>query len=291
LRKQIKSDEDSFNGICALEVTTSEKNQTYHPHYHIIIEKSQAEKLVLSWINEVAKRTAPVITEYKRITRGKRKNQVIEKSVMDENVFNEIKKKMIYAHTHEHTLKLFSELPREDDGKVKIKELFKYAMKMSVTNKEVNSKRKTRSSIEMIYEIAKSLQGVQQWRPFGEFRNTPDNTEVAKMISQEMETHYKEHPHLKESKHWRWNGDDWEGEIALGVNMKLIGTPVDKETIGFQRLNNNFVNERIHEPSNEFEQPGGLQIFETPGQDKTVQEIPGRETTQRSIHHIKQPPS
>ena len=46
---------------------------------------------------------------------------------------------------------------------------------------------------------------------------------------------------------------------------------------------NNFVNERIHKSPDEFEQFIGLQTIETPGNDTTIQEVPGSQTTQRSI--------
>jgi len=256
LRLQAKSKRENYNGICALEVTTNEKEKTFHPHYHIIIEKHQADELVNKWVAR------------DRINRT------------------------LYAHKNKQTGLFYSELPKDDKGNFNIKELFKYAMKMSVTNQDKpGTKYKTIGSTEMIYEIAKSLKGVQQWRPFGDFRLTPNTKEITQAIQNEMTVTKGEWPHIHLSKSWKWNKYDWEAHDIPGMN--LTDYKPQKQDIAFLRLSqqeiNNFVNERIHKPSNEFEQPGGLQIFETPGQDKTVQEIPRRETTQRSIHHHKQP--
>ena len=88
-----------------------------------------------------------------------------------------------------------------------------------------------------------------------------------------------------------FTGMDWEAYDIPG--MTLVGKKLPNGSIAFLRLTqqetNNFVNERTHESSDKFEQFIGLQIFETPGNDKGIQEIPGRETIERSIHHNKQP--
>lgn len=256
LRLQAKSKRKNYNGICALEVTTNEKDKTYHPHYHIIIEKHQADELVNTWVSR-----------------------------------DPINRKL-HAHKNKQTGLFYSELPKDDKGNFTIKELFKYAMKMSVTNQDKpGTKYKTIGSTEMIYEIAKALKGVQQWRPFGDFRATPNTKEITQAIQNEMTVTQGEWPHIRLSKVWKWNKYDWEAHDIPGMN--LTDYKPQKQDIAFLRLTqqetNNFVNERTHESSDKFEQFIGLQIFETPGNDKGIQEIPGRETIERSIHHNKQP--
>ena len=254
LRLQAKSKRENYNGICALEVTTNEKEQTYHPHYHIIIEKHQADELVEKWV-----------------------------------LRDPINRKL-FAHTNKATGKVYSELPQDDKGNLNIKELFKYAMKMSVTNQDKpGEKLKTIGSTEMIYEIAKSLKGVQQWRPFGDFRNTPNTKEITQAIQDEMIVSKAEWPHIQLSKSWVWNKNDWEATEIPGLN--LTDYQPTKQDIAFLRLSqketNNFANERIHKSRNEFEQFVRLQTIETPGNDTTIQKIPRSQTTQRSIQHNK----
>jgi plasmid rolling circle replication initiator protein Rep len=258
LRLQAKSKRENYNGICALEVTTNEKDKTYHPHYHIIIEKHQADELVNKWVSR-----DPI-------------------------------NRTLFAHTNKQTRQLYSDLIKDEKGNFTIKELFKYAMKMSVTNQDKpGTKHKTIGSTEMIYEIAKALKGVQQWRPFGDFRATPNTKEISKAIQDEMTVTQGEWPHIRLSKSWKWNKHDWEAHDIPGMN--LTDYKPQKQDIAFLRLSqqeiNNFVNERLYEPSDKFEQFIGLQITQTPGNDTTIQDIPGNETIKRSIHHNKQPSS
>lgn len=256
LRLQAKSKRENYNGICALEVTTNEKDKTYHPHYHIIIEKHQADELVNTWVSR-----------------------------------DPINRKL-HAHKNKQTGLFYSELPKDDKGNFTIKELFKYAMKMSVTNQDKpGTKYKTIGSTDMIYEIAKSLKGVQQWRPFGDFRATPNTKEITQAIQNEMTVTKGEWPHIQLSKVWKWNKYDWEADDIPGMN--LTDYKPQTQDIAFLRLTqqetNNFVNEKIHKYGNEFKQFIGLQTTETPGNDTTIQEVPGSQTTERSIYHNKQP--
>jgi len=250
LRLQAKSKRENYNGICALEVTTNEQEKTFHPHYHIIIEKHQADELVNKWV-----------------------------------LADPINRKL-FAHKNKQTGRFYSELPKDDKGNFTIKELFKYAMKMSVSNQQTPGKRyKTIGSTEMLYEIAKSLKGVQQWRPFGNFRATPNTKEITQAIQNEMIVSKGEWPHIQLSKVWKWQKNDWEANDIPGLN--LTDYEPSKQDIAFLRLSqketNNVVNERIYNPSDKFEQFIGLQTTKTPGHDKTIQEIPGRETIERSI--------
>ena len=254
LRLQAKSKRENYNGICALEVTTNEKEQTYHPHYHIIIEKHQADELVNKWVSR-----DPI-------------------------------NRTLFAHKNKETGKLYSDLPKDEKGNMNINELFKYAMKMSVTNQDKPGKKlKTIGSIPMIYEIAKSLKGVQQWRPFGDFRNTPNTKEISEAIQDEMMVSKADWPHIQLSKRWIWNKNDWEAYDNPGLT--LTGWEPTKRDIAFIRLKqpqyNNFVNERIQKSPDEFEQFIGLQTIETPGNDTTIQKVPGSQTTQRSLQHNK----
>jgi hypothetical protein len=256
LRLQAKSKRENYNGICALEVTTNENDKTYHPHYHIIIEQHQAEELVNKWIK------ADPINRTK------------------------------HAHTNKTTGLVYSEIPKDDKGNFNIRELFKYAMKMSVTNQDKpGNKTKTIGSTEMIYEIAKALKGVQQWRPFGDFRQTPNTKEITQAIQNEMTVNHNDWPHIWLSKVWEWNKYDWEAQDISGLN--LTDYQPQKNDIAFLRLTkqetNKFVNERTHNSPDQFEQFIGLQIPETIGNDTGVQKIPGSQTTQRSIHHHKPP--
>ena len=246
LKIEAKSSRESMNGIVALEVTTNEEKQTYHPHYHIIIEKRHAERLVKLWIAK--------------------------------DPINRLEK----AHKNKMTGKFYTELVQDENGKVAIHELFKYAMKMSVTNEDKPGEtHKTIGSTEMIYEIAKALKGIQQWRPFGNFRATKSTKEITQVIQDEMSVSREEHPHIELSKEWNWNGMDWEAYDIPG--MTLVGKRLSDGSIAFLRLTkeeyNNFVNEKRNQPK----QPRGCQTIETPWNDTTIQKVPRSQTTQRSI--------
>lgn len=210
LKVRAKNKKENYNGVCALEVTTNEEKQTYHPHYHIIIEKHLAKDLLNAWISA------------------------------------DPQNRELWAHQNKQTDKIYSELPIDDKGNYSIKELFKYAMKMSVTNQETpNNKKKTMASTEMIYEIAKALQGVQQWRPFGNFRQTQNTKEISKAIYNEMVCSATEWPHIKLSKTWQWNKQDWEASDIPGLNLTNY-KPTTKDIVYMglsQQETNNFTNE------------------------------------------------
>lgn len=199
LKVRAKNKKENYNGICTLEVTTNEINKTYHPHYHIIIEKHQANDLVNEWI------------------------------------LKDPKNRTKFAHTNKTTALLYTELPKDEKGNFNINELFKYAMKLSLSNRETpDNKYKTSSNTEMIYEIAKSLQNVQQWRPFGNFRNTLKTEEIKQIIQEEMTVNTSEFPHIHESPKWLWNKHDWEA-----INLKgftLTGYIPSQKDIVFLRL-------------------------------------------------------
>lgn len=251
LKVEAKSKNESLNGILALEVTTNETRQTYHPHYHIIIEKHQANRLVNLWIAK------------------------------------DSENRSLHAHTNKMTGKVYTELQKDEHGKVAIHELFKYAMKMSVTNEDKpGEKQKTIGSTEMIYEIAKALKGIQQWRPFGDFRATPNIKEITQVIQDEMSVSREDHPHIELSKEWNWNGMDWEAYDMPG--MTLVGKKLANGSIVFLRLTKEEYNTFVNEKRNQLEQCRGLQTIETPGNDTTIQKIPRSQTTQRSIQHNKQ---
>ena len=136
--------------------------------FRSIIEKYQAEELVKKWV------------------------------CADPN------NRTLFAHKNKQTGLFYSELPKDDKGNFNIKELFKYAMKMSVTNQDKpGNKHKTIGSTEMIYEIAKALKGVQQWRPFGDFRATATAKEIIQVIQDEMTVSQEEYSHIKLSKEWK----------------------------------------------------------------------------------------
>lgn len=252
MKVEAKSKNESMSGILALEVTTNETEQTYHPHYHIIIEKKHANRLVDLWISK-----NPELRKYN-------------------------------AHTNDKTGLLYTELEKDENGKVAIHELFKYAMKMSVTNHDKpGEKAKTIGSTPMIYEIAKALRGVQQWRPFGEFRKTPSTKEITQAIQDEMTVLTEDHPHIQLSKEWNWNGMDWEAYDIPG--MTLIGKRISDGSIAYLRLTKEEYNNFVNDKRNQSKRSQGLQFLETAREDSGIQEIPGSETTQRSIHHHKQP--
>lgn len=252
LKVETKSNRETMSGILALEVTTNEENKTYHPHYHIIIEKHHAERLVGLWIAK------------------------------------DPENRKVIAHTNDKTGKLYTELVKDENGKVAIHELFKYAMKMSVTNQDKPGETlKTIGSTEMIYEIAKALKGVQQWRPFGEFRKTPNTKEIVQSIQDEMTVSREDHPHIELSKEWNWNGMDWEAHDMPG--MTLVGKKLSNGSIVFLRLTINEYNTFVNEKRNQFEQFAGFETTKTLGNDNRIQEAPRRETIERSIYHNKQP--
>lgn len=49
-KDSIKGKEDKYNLYWTMEVTINPKSATLHPHYHIIIDSSQAPRLLRSWI-------------------------------------------------------------------------------------------------------------------------------------------------------------------------------------------------------------------------------------------------
>lgn len=250
LKVEAKSKNDNMNGILALEVTTNDKKKTYHPHYHIIIEKKQAKRLVNLWIGK------------------------------------DSENRSLYAHTNKMTGKVYTELEKDEEGKVAIHELFKYAMKMSVTNEDKPGEtQKAIGSTEMIYEIAKALKGIQQWRPFGNFRATPSTKEITQAIQNEMSVSREDHPHIELSKEWNWNGMDWEATQLPG--MTLVGKKLTDGSIAFLRLTKEEYNNFVNEKRNQFEQSRGLQTIETSWNDTGIQKIPGSQNTRRSILHNK----
>jgi plasmid rolling circle replication initiator protein Rep len=252
MKVEAKSKNESMSGILALEVTTNDIEQTYHPHYHIIIEKRHAVRLVNLWVKK------------------------------------DPENRKLNAHRNKKTWKLYTELEKDETGKVAIHELFKYAMKMSVTNEDKPGEtQKTIGSTEMIYEIAKSLRGVQQWRPFGEFRKTPNTKEIIQVIQDEMSVSREDHPHIELSKEWNWNGMDWEAYDMPG--MTLVGKRVSDGSIVYLRLTKEEYNTFVNDKRNQPKRSHSLQVFETPGEDSGIQEIPGSETIERSIYHHKQP--
>jgi ribosomal protein S6 len=255
LRLQAKSKRENYNGICALEVTTNEKEKTFHPHYHIIIEKHQANELVNKWVS-----SDPI-------------------------------NRTLFAHTNKQTRQLYSELPKDEKGDFTIKELFKYAMKLSVTNQDKpGSKTKTMGSTEMIYEIAKALKGVQQWRPFGNFRETPNTKEISQVIQDEMTVTPGEWPHIKLSKRWIFQKYDWVAHDIPGMN--LTDYKPQEQDIAFLRLTEfelfTFTDENENR-KNKPEQPPACKNTLSPGVNETIQAIFTSETNRRSIHHHKQP--
>ena len=252
MKIEAKSKRESMSGILALEVTTNEADKTYHPHYHIIIEKRHAERLVGLWIAK-----DPV---------------------------NRLEK----AHTNDKTGKLYTELEKDKTGKVAIHELFKYAMKMSVTNQDSPGETlKTIGSTEMIYEIAKALKGVQQWRPFGDFRSTLNTKEITQAMQEEMTVPIADHPHIQLSKEWNWNGMDWEAYDIPG--MTLVGKKLPNGSIAFLRLTPDEYNIFVNDKRNQPKQPQRCEISQTIGEIERVQNISGNKITERSIHHNKQP--
>ena len=119
-------------------------------------------------------------------------------------------------------------------------------MKMSVTNQEEpGNKLKTIGSTEMIYEIAKALKSVQQWRPFGNFRETPNTKEITKAIQDEMMINTEEWKHIQLSKSWKWTGNDWEATEIQG--LYLIGGKLTDKNIAFLRLNKQEINKYVNE--------------------------------------------
>jgi len=204
-----------FDGICALEVTTNEEHKTFHPHYHIIIEQEQAETLLDKWCNMEAKRISQNLKiEAKNIIRAETNKTPL--------TLHKVLHREKDAHKHKITGMYYSAVPRDKNGNLKIKELFKYAVKMSVTNQNNSDnneiKRKTIGSTEMIYEIAKALQGVQQWRPFGNFRSKPKpetiEEEIKQAVINEMTIPVEEFPILQMAKSWKWsnNSHNWHSD-------------------------------------------------------------------------------
>lgn len=184
MKARTQSKLENYNGVCSLEVTTNEEIQTYHPHYHIIIEKHQVKELMNDWIS---------------------KNP---------------KQRQIHAHTNKKNNKLYTDVPKDKNGNLNIKELFKYALKLAVSNQENPTQDKVISSTPMIYEIAKALHGVQQWRPFGNFRNTASKQEIAAAILDAITMRYER---LKLAEKWYWNYSQI-GYLSKDKNMIRLCT-------------------------------------------------------------------
>ena len=131
------------------------------------------------------------------------------------------------------------------------------------------------------------MRGVQQWRPFGEFRKTPSTKEITQAIQDEMSVSREDHPHIELSKEWNWNGMDWEAYDMPG--MTLVGKRISDGSIVYLRLTKEEYNTFVNDKRNQPKRSHSLQVFETPGEDSGIQDIPGNETFERSIHHNKQP--
>ena len=80
---------------------------------------------------------------------------------------------------------------------------------------------------------------------------------------------------------------DWEAHDMPG--MTLVGKKLPSGSIAFLRLTKEEYNTFVNDKKNQLERSPRLQVFETPGEDSGIQEIPGSETIERSIHHNKQP--
>ena len=139
----------------------------------------------------------------------------------------------------------------------------------------------------MIYEIAKALKGVQQWRPFGDFRATATAKEIIQVIQDEMTVSQEEYSHIKLSKEWKWNGLDWISNDNLQI--PLIGKNIPDKSIAFLRLTKQEYNTFVNDKRNQFKQSPGYETIEKARKNHRVQEIPGNKTIERSIHHYKHP--
>jgi plasmid rolling circle replication initiator protein Rep len=216
MKVEAKKDGGGFDGICALEVTTNERDETFHPHLHIIIEQKHAMALLNRWCEMESLRILQNIKISEKNKIRARKKQVPLK-------LHKVLHREKDAHKNDKTGLYYTEIPRKENGDLNIKEIFKYAVKLSVTNqnKSDNSgiKYKTIGSTPMLYEIAKSLQSVQQWRPFGNFRNAPNTAEVKEAISNEMIIPISEYMHIQLSKSWKWDKEDWMAVDIQGISL------------------------------------------------------------------------
>ena len=112
-----KSGKEHFFGILSLEITSNPTDETFHPHFHIIIERRFVDDLFNAWIEH--------------------KDNLI---------------KDIFAHTNKKTKRVYSEVPRNDKGELNINEFFKYVLKVSIStkNNEIDKTKKQLSHVKKI---------------------------------------------------------------------------------------------------------------------------------------------
>ena len=199
-----KSGKEHFFGILSLEITSNPRKGTFHPHFHIIIERHLAKELFDAWINH-------------------KDNLVKDKG----------------AHINKKTKRIYSEITRNNLGELNLNEVFKYVLKISIStkNKDQDKTFKQLSLDKMVYEIDKVLKGKKTYRPFGKWSNRKkainDMIEENKIQSEplsEVEIP-PTHGFIALADKWIWKGHDWEAENIPG--LMLSGFIPNKHTLSF----------------------------------------------------------
>ena len=196
-----KSGKEHFFGILSLEITSNPTDETFHPHFHIIIERRFVDDLFNSWIEH--------------------KDNLI---------------KDIFAHTHKKTKKVYSEVSRNDKGELNLNEVFKYVLKVSVStkNNEVDKTKKELSHIKMVYEIDKVLSGKKTYRPFGKW--SKHKKVIDELIEEKSDVEIPAtHGFVGLADCWKWTGCDWEADNISG--LMLSGFIATKKSLSFFKPN------------------------------------------------------
>lgn len=216
---------ENFSGVLSLEVTSNPVAKTYHPHFHICIERHLAEELVNLWL----------IHELKTKEEGGYKLYKTAK-----------------AHTNEKTGELYSEISKHENGTLNLNEFFKYVMKISVStkNKKVSDDgRKEMSSAQMIYEIDMALNNKKTYRAFGLCAEGDKSKESSVIVEYVEEVAIPPtHGFVALGDSWKWMGYDYEATNIPGMMLAgFIPTIENMKFVGYGRKRIRQLQQKVHD--------------------------------------------
>jgi len=199
-----KSGKEHFFGILSLEITSNPTDETFHPHFHIIIERRFVDDLFTAWLEH--------------------KDNLV---------------KNYFAHINKETKLFYSEVPRNDKGELNINEFFKYVLKVSISTKttEIDKTKKQLSHVKMVYEIDKVLRGKKTYRPFGYWSKRKkaineliEENPIQLFTDSEVEIP-PTHGFIGLADRWIWKGHDWEAHNI--PSLMLSGFVPTKQSLSF----------------------------------------------------------
>jgi len=162
-----------LSGIRKIEITYNSKNNTYHPHFHILHNCDVGNTIIEEWLKRNVNNAKKQGWDYKL------------KKMVDIQVTKPVSKK-------------------DENDKKFLNELFKYASKFVV--KDEKEKGILNVYVPALDTILRSLHTKRTMQTFGDIRKVKaleDVTEVSELISQEIED-------IEEGfNEWNWNENDW----------------------------------------------------------------------------------